>query len=104
MEDKEVYRIIDRETEEFEGVRSMGYHKEYDFFSSEHARSSNCHDVYEDRKKYRIDKYKVTYTKIEDDCGINDECNHRFVDHRMVDENNNIIHSQVSCRICGVNK
>ena len=102
MVDREVYRIVDRETEEFEGVRFIAYHKEYEFSSSESARSSNCNDVYEDRKKYRIDKYKVTYTKIEDDCDINDECNHNFVTHVMVDENKNTLATFVKCSKCGV--
>src|ERR1019366_661040 len=40
---------------------------EYDFSSAESARSANCHGTFEDRKRYRIAKYRVTYTLINPD-------------------------------------
>lgn len=65
---KEVYRIIDRETDYLQGAYSRAYHTEYDFDSVSSARSSNCYDIYKDKAKYKIAKYKVTYELIDDDC------------------------------------
>ena len=62
-----VYRIINRRTDQAQGVYSRGYHNEYDFVSASNARHSNCHDIYEDRDKYKINKYRVIYVLIEDD-------------------------------------
>ena len=67
MEDEIVYRINNKETNKHEGVYSRSYHV-YDFNSVSSARTSNCHGIYEDTTKYKIQKYKVTYTLIEDDC------------------------------------
>lgn len=74
--EKEVYRIHDRKTNQVQGVYSRAYHDEYDFASPESARSSNCWDAYKDKRKYKINKYKVTYELIEDDC----DCNGNFND------------------------
>jgi len=63
-----VFRIIDRETGNAIGSYSRAYCDEYDFNSVEEARLANCHGVFEDKEKYKIAKYKVTYTLIEDDC------------------------------------
>ena len=63
-----VYRIIDRKTNEAQGSYSRAYCDEYDFESAEKARKSNIHGVFENRKKYKISKYRVTYELIEDDC------------------------------------
>ena len=65
---KEVYRIIDRETDYLQGAYSRAYHTEYDFDSVSSARGSNCHGIYKDRAKYKIAKYKVTYELIDEDC------------------------------------
>ncbi len=62
-----VFRIIERETGELVGSYSRAYCDEYDFSSAEQARSANCHDIYQDRKKYQIAKYRVTYELLEDD-------------------------------------
>jgi len=62
-----VFRIIDRETGEAQGVYSRAYCDEYDFRDVEEARSSNCHGIYEDKTRYKIAKYRVTYKLIEDD-------------------------------------
>jgi hypothetical protein len=63
-----VYRIIDRTTEEAQGSYSRACHDEYDFHSARDARDANCHGVFENRTKYRIDKYRVVYELIEEDC------------------------------------
>ena len=63
----EVYRIIDRKSGEAVGSYSRSYCDEYDFSSSEAARSANCHGIFEDREKYAIAKYRVTYELIADD-------------------------------------
>lgn len=67
MEDRIVYRIIDRDTDKAQGVYSRANHDEYDFKSPDSARRSNCHDIYLDKDKYKISKYLITYTLIEND-------------------------------------
>lgn len=62
-----VYRIIDRATGEAMGSYSRAYCDEYDFNSAEEARNANCHDIFQDRVKYKIAKYRVIYTLIDDD-------------------------------------
>ena len=64
---EEVFRIIDRATGEAAGSYSRAYCDEFDFRSAESARSANCHGIFEDKKKYKIVKYRVTYELIEDD-------------------------------------
>lgn len=63
-----VYRIINRESGEPEGSYSRSCCDEYDFYSVLDARNSNCHGMYEDKKKYKIAKYKVTYELLNDSC------------------------------------
>ena len=65
--DKEVYRIVDRITGEEQGAYARDYRTEYDFSSVEVARNSNVHDIYQDKGKYRIAKYRVTYELIDED-------------------------------------
>lgn len=62
-----VFRIIDRNTEEPVGSYSRAYCDEFDFNSAEEARSANVHDKFKDDVKYKINKYRVTYTLLEDD-------------------------------------
>lgn len=62
-----VFQIIDRNTELPVGSYSRSYCDEYDFTSPEHARQANCHGVFENREKYKINKYRVTYELIEED-------------------------------------
>ena len=66
--DKEVYRIIDKENGSHQGVYDRSYNNSYDFDSPCSARSANCHGIYKDWDKYKINKYKVTFTLIEEDC------------------------------------
>ena len=61
-----VYRIIDKQTGESVGSYSRAYCDEYDFNSVAEAREANCHGRFEDREKYKIAKYKVTYELVED--------------------------------------
>lgn len=63
-----VYRIINRESGDPQGSYSRACCDEYDFESAAQARSANCHGMFENKKKYKIAKYKVTYELIEDDC------------------------------------
>lgn len=60
-----VYRIIDKETGEAVGSYSRAYCDEFDFSSESEARHANVHGVFEDKEKYDIAKYKVTYELIE---------------------------------------
>jgi len=63
-----VFRIIDRETGRAIGSYSRAYCDEYDFNSVEEARNANCHDIFQNREKYKIAKYLVTYTLLQGDC------------------------------------
>jgi hypothetical protein len=63
-----VFRIINKNTGKPVGSYSRAYCDEYDFRSVSEARTANCHGMFEDKEKYKIAKYKVTYTLIEDDC------------------------------------
>ncbi len=68
MKPKTVYRIFDRKNGWLEGAYSRAYCTEYDFESAADARHSNVYDIYENREKYRIAKYRVTYELLDDDC------------------------------------
>ena len=63
-----VFRIIDKSNGEPVGSYSRAYCDEYDFNSVEQARGANCHGIFEDKNKYKIAKYKVTYTLVEEEC------------------------------------
>lgn len=63
-----VFRIIDRQTGKAQGVYSRACHDEFDFRSPESARSSNCHEIYQDKDRYAIAKYRVMYELIDPDC------------------------------------
>lgn len=64
-----IFQIIDAESGHACGSYSRAYCEEYDFTSAQEARAANCHGMFEDRKKYKIAKYRVTYELLEDDCG-----------------------------------
>lgn len=64
----EIYRIVDRKTNEAQGVYSRAYRDEIDFRSVSDALNANCHGIHKDGTKYKISKYRVTYELIEDDC------------------------------------
>jgi len=68
IKDKIVYRIIDKKTEMAVRSYSRAYHDEYDFKSIEDARTANWHGLFENKEKYKINKYKVIFELIEDDC------------------------------------
>ncbi len=63
-----VFRIIERKTGMVVGSYSRAYCNEYDFNSVEEARNSNCHDLFQDRERFKIAKYLVTYTLLNGDC------------------------------------
>jgi len=63
-----VFRIIDRESEDFIGSYSRAYCDEFDFRSVQEARTANCHGMFEDESKYTINKYRVTYELIDTNC------------------------------------
>ena len=63
-----VYRIAGRESGKHIGSYSRAYCDEYDFESSERARTANCHGMFENTITYKIQKYRVTYELLEDDC------------------------------------
>lgn len=68
-----VYRIIQRGNEGFGkageaiGSYSRAYCDEYDFRSAGEARQANCHGEFEDKGKYAIAKYRVTYELLDPD-------------------------------------
>lgn len=61
-----VFRIIDSETGEPQGSYSRAYCDEYDFTSPDQARNANVHGIFQDKQKYQIAKYRVTYELIEE--------------------------------------
>ncbi len=63
-----VFRIIDKETNEAVGSYSRACHDEYDFNSVSEARNANCHGMFENKEKFKIAQYRVTYELINDDC------------------------------------
>ena len=63
---KIVFRIIDRKTGLPVGSYSRAYCDEFDFHSADEARGANCHGIFKDKEKYKIAKYRVTYTLIDD--------------------------------------
>lgn len=79
---KDVFMIHNRESGEAQGVYSRAYHDEYEFGSAESARNANCHDVYLDKNKYRIAKYRVTYELIDEDAPADNEVIPEPVDPR----------------------
>lgn len=63
----DIYRIVDKETDEEIGVYIPPMARnEYNFKSIEAARNSNCHEMYKDKLRYKIRKYKLVL--VEDDC------------------------------------
>lgn len=62
-----VFRIIDKETGNAVGSYSRACCDEFDFTSASEAREANVHGVFKDKDRYKIAKYKVTYTLIDDD-------------------------------------
>ena len=67
--DKEVFMIHTKNDSKNKpiGVYSGSCHNDFEFGSASSARRANCHGIYEDKKRYKINKYKVTYTLIEED-------------------------------------
>ena len=65
---QEIFRIIEQESGDAVGSYSRAYCDEYDFESVDEARNANTHGIFKDKEKYRIAKYKVTYTLVEDNC------------------------------------
>lgn len=63
-----IYRIIDNETGDACGSYSRACCDEYDFESPSQARSANVHGIFNDSKRYRIAKYRVTYELIDDNA------------------------------------
>ena len=63
-----VYRILARDGETPQGAYSRACCDEYDFKSVEEARGANYYGIFQDKKKYKISKYRITYEMIEDDC------------------------------------
>ena len=61
-----VFRIIG-EDGNCVGSYSRACCDEFDFHSVESARNANCHDIFKDKKKYKIAKYRVTYELIDPD-------------------------------------
>ncbi len=61
-----IYRLIDKETGEPVGSYSRAYCDEYDFDSADQARNANCWGIFQDKEKYSIAKYRVTYELLEE--------------------------------------
>ena len=70
MKPQVVYRIVDNTTKEFCGSYSRAYCDEYDFRSVSEARGANCHGTFKNTVKYGINKYRVVYELLEEDCDV----------------------------------
>lgn len=64
---KPVFILHERKTGAIANSYSRAYHDETEFQTAESARSANCHDIFQNREKYRIAKYRVVYELIEPD-------------------------------------
>lgn len=68
------YRIIDRQTGDAVGSYSRACFNEYDFESASQARTSNFRGMFEDKSKFAIAKYRVTYELLDADAdGVDKE-------------------------------
>lgn len=63
-----VFKIIDNKTGELAGAYSRAYSTEYEFRSPSEARSSNVNGIFKDKRRYHIQKWKVTYELVDDDA------------------------------------
>lgn len=66
--EKTVFTLHDRVTDEQQVSYSRACHNEEEWSSADNARHSNVHGEYCDTEKYRVRKWKVTYTLLEDDA------------------------------------
>ena len=64
--DKIVYKLWDKKEEVFASSYSRVYHDEIEWSSESNARNANCHGMFEDKTRYAVKKYRVTYEEIED--------------------------------------
>jgi hypothetical protein len=67
MKPAEVFRLLDRKEGGFVGSYSRAYCDEYDFNTLDEARGANCHGVFRDKVKFKVNRYRVTYELIEED-------------------------------------
>lgn len=63
-----VYHVVDRKTGNNCGAYSRAYHTEYDFPNPSEARNAMFSGEYKNKRRYKVAKYRVTYTLIKDDC------------------------------------
>ena len=61
VEERTIYRILDKESNSYVGVYSRACHDEVDFYSEKEARSANCHGIYQDSGRYDVVKMKRYY-------------------------------------------
>jgi len=65
---KEIYKIVDRNDNSTQQVYSRSYRYESEFDSIHSATHAHHSGMHQNKAKYKIQKYKVTYELIEDDC------------------------------------
>jgi len=65
---KEIYKIVDRNDNSTQRVYSRSYRYESEFDSIHSATHAHHSGKHQNKAKYKIQKYKVTYELIEDDC------------------------------------
>jgi len=68
MTESFIYKIINNKTGENEGAYNRSYYTQYEFSSPGNARVSNVNEVFQNKLEYRIQKWKVTYELVDDDC------------------------------------
>ncbi len=65
--DKVVYTIHDRVTDKQQVAYSRAYHDDYEWNHPDYARNSMCDGYYEDRERFVVKKWLVTYTLVNGD-------------------------------------
>jgi hypothetical protein len=67
MAEKTIYTLINNASGIREGAYSRAYYTQYEFGSARAARASNVNEIFKDKRRYRVQKWKVTYELINDD-------------------------------------
>lgn len=62
-----IFTLHERATDKRRGAYSRAYHTEYEWNSESSARWSNCHDIFKDTEKFKVKKWQVTYTLVDED-------------------------------------
>ena len=62
-----VFTLHDNATGEQVGSYDRSCGDRYEWSSEADARRDNCHDIFEDREKYKVKRWRVTYELLDDE-------------------------------------